>query len=466
MKLLCLPNYSFKGNFIAVLILYLFSSYASAVTVCTPAVGVCDYEEIQTAINNAVDGDIIEISAEIFSEGITIDKDLTLIGEGEADTSIMYGGGSVVTVLPNATVYIQDLAITNGIADQGGGVHNSGDLTMYQVTVASNFAFSQGGGIWTESTLFLEDVTVSGNAVDNAQDAEGGGGIYIGFEGWLVDPLDVTIKRGDINNNIACKGGGIYHSKGHVEIIKTTISDNSAGEYCQVDPFLDNGGGIYAAGLYEDSILKIRRSTISDNTTTDMGGAIAVMFGSIVTLTSSTLSGNEAGTAGAIGSYAYTPLLPNTIVLNNVTVTNNTAENPGGIFADEYTTVTVRNSIVADNIATSPFGNTDCLAIQVVGGGVGTIISEGNNIESAGDCSFSNVGDLQFVSPALFALANNGGPTETHAIPDNGLAHDMGNQLGCDTDVDGDGILDGTLLKDQRGAVRVGTCDIGAFERQ
>lgn len=148
MKLLCLPNYSFKGNFIAVLILYLFSSYASAVTVCTPAVGVCDYEEIQTAINNAVDGDIIEISAEIFSEGITIDKDLTLIGEGEADTSIMYGGGSVVTVLPNATVYIQDLAITNGIADQGGGVHNSGDLTMYQVTVASNFAFSQGGCVY------------------------------------------------------------------------------------------------------------------------------------------------------------------------------------------------------------------------------------------------------------------------------------------------------------------------------
>ena len=66
----------------------------------------------------------------------------------------------------------------------------------------------------------------------------------------------------------------------------------------------------------------------------------------------------------------------------------------------------------------------------------------------------------------LGSLQNNGGPTQTMALPSGSPAVDAGNPNGCT-----DGL--GHLLKtDQRGAPRpdrpedTGGCDIGAFEKQ
>jgi len=52
----------------------------------------------------------------------------------------------------------------------------------------------------------------------------------------------------------------------------------------------------------------------------------------------------------------------------------------------------------------------------------------------------------------LGALADNGGPTQTMALPDGSPAIDAGNQVGCPT-------------TDQRGVPRPRSdCDIGAYE--
>jgi hypothetical protein len=80
-------------------------------------------------------------------------------------------------------------------------------------------------------------------------------------------------------------------------------------------------------------------------------------------------------------------------------------------------------------------------------------------------CNFKSSGDLNNTNPQLGSLQNNGGPTQTMALPSGSPAVDAGNPNGCTDQT-------GHLLKtDQRGKPRpdpedTGGCDIGAYERQ
>src|SRR5439155_22233245 len=89
----------------------------------------------------------------------------------------------------------------------------------------------------------------------------------------------------------------------------------------------------------------------------------------------------------------------------------------------------------------------------------GSITSAGHNLSSDGSCGLAGAGDLQKVDPKLGELADNGGPTQTHALLAGSPAIDAGDNASCP----------GT---DQRGTARpvdgnsdgVAVCDIGAFE--
>jgi hypothetical protein len=98
-----------------------------------------------------------------------------------------------------------------------------------------------------------------------------------------------------------------------------------------------------------------------------------------------------------------------------------------------------------------------------VGNGVVTWTSNGYNIESPGNtCGFDQSTDMSGVSANdlnLGELADNGGPTMTHAlqtIPVVSVAIDQIPAVDCEVD------------KDQRGQPRPGgtMCDVGAFEVQ
>ncbi len=102
-----------------------------------------------------------------------------------------------------------------------------------------------------------------------------------------------------------------------------------------------------------------------------------------------------------------------------------------------------RNTIVANN--TGVGGNCS-----------GTITSLGYNLEFGNTCVFTATGDITSTNPLLGPLANNGGTTQTMALP---LGSPAINRIpngtnGCGT----------TITTDQRGFIRVGPCDIGAYE--
>jgi len=222
-------------------------------------------------------------------------------------------------------------------------------------------------------------------------------------------------------------GGGIINS-GTLMLTDSTISGNTARA----------GGGIINLGT-----LTITNSTISGNLARNRGGGIFNASLRPLTITNSTISDNivvraDGGDGGGI--YNGGTLLE----ITNVTMNNNTAAIGGGIRND--TNAMLKNTIIAN----SPSGG-NCF---------GTITSNGNNLDSGETCGFTGTGDLTNTDPLLGALADNGGPTLTHALVVGSPAVDAvasgcppphTDQRGLGRPVDGDG--DGAAA-----------CDIGAFE--
>ncbi len=97
--------------------------------------------------------------------------------------------------------------------------------------------------------------------------------------------------------------------------------------------------------------------------------------------------------------------LPTTANLVNVTVSHN---DDAQLERDAAGTVSLKNTIVSNSTA-SGTGTANC---------VGTIVNTSNNLDSGDDVRLRRAnGSRSTPNPALGALADNGGPTDTRALP-------------------------------------------------
>jgi hypothetical protein len=204
------------------------------------------------------------------------------------------------------------------------------------------------------------------------------------------------------------------------------------------------------------------QNSASVNGATFGGGGIA--NSSTLTIKNTTISGNQAQAygGGIHNGNSATAIL----TLNNVTITENTADldsnsvgDGGGLYADTSTTVNYSNTIIANN--TDGSGEApDC-------GGVSITSQDNNLIGDVTGCAIGGSPISDLTGPAsLVALADNGGPTLTHALDVSSIAIDAGNP----------GTPTGTPplceTTDQRGFSRpvdgnndtLSYCDIGAYE--
>jgi hypothetical protein len=378
------------------------------------------------AISLASSGDSIMVAAATYTENLTIGFSLKVLGSGAKTTIIDGGGVNTVVAISTASAHVSlsKMTIRNGFAATGGGINNSGRLTISNITVSGNrthpYCFARGGGINNSygGRLTINNSTLSANSASGhcMHGSAAGGGISNGGT--------LTIDNSTLSANSAPSSGGIDNG-GTLTVNNSTLSENS-------------GGGIFNGGT-----LTINNSTLSENHNSSLGGGI--YNDGTLTINNSTLSGNSAP------DYVYGGGIYNgngTLTINNSTLSGNSAGGGGGIA--NFNAATLQNSIIASNSG----GNC-----------AGTMTSNGYNLSSDGTCNFNNTGDLNNTDPKLGPLRNNGGPTQTQALLSGSPAIDAGNPSGC---TDGQGHL---LKTDQRGKPRpdkedTGGCDMGAYERQ
>ena len=104
---------------------------------------------IQDLIDNASDGDTINIPSGIYYENIVIDKSINLIGEDKSTTIIDAGGkGSVIKVLANYT-QISGFTLQNSGRDEDkGGILS---FTNYNEFFNNNIINNKGTGVCLDS---------------------------------------------------------------------------------------------------------------------------------------------------------------------------------------------------------------------------------------------------------------------------------------------------------------------------
>lgn len=351
--------------------------------------------------------------------------------------------------------------VGSGSVDQGGGIlvfAANSTLAVNAGTITGNTARG-GGGISIDGTLAsaaISNSTVSSNTASSGTGGFGGG---IGVEGFTSS---LTLTNSNIVNNVAgtstpaigAEAGAISVDGGAnvITITNSTISGNQAngGTAGAVGGAIAETGG--NASTYVITGTTINNNSANATTGLAQGGAFVALADATVTIRNSTISGNSLSTpsataqGGAIFNNGGSVFL-----LSNVTVTNNSAKTAGGLFQTGAGSITLQNSILAGNTASTT--GPDCN---------GAIASQGHNlIGNTAGCTFAaSTGDLLNVPANLGPLANNGGFTQTHALNASSLAIDAG-----DPGVPGSG---GTACEatDQRGIVRPQgpRCDIGAFE--
>jgi chitodextrinase len=298
-------------------------------------------------------------------------------------------------------------------------VSSSGSLTLNSVTISNGLANNGqqgGGGIFNHGTLTISGSTFSGNSAPSASGSSGGG---INNDGTL------NLSTSTFTGNSAQEGGGVLNQKA-ATITNNTFASNTATIY---------GGGalLNAAGT-----MTVTGDTFTGNT--GPGGG-AIDNDTTLNISDSTFTGNTGGTSGggAIINFGPTTVTQTTIAGNS---------SPYGANIENYTGETLKISMSI--VANGQGGGPNC-------GGGQPVTDVGYNIDTGSTCGFSTANhSMSNTNPELGPLANNGGPTETMALPLGSPAVDAipATTPGC------------TGTTDQRGITRPqgSGCDIGAYE--
>lgn len=231
--------------------------------------------------------------------------------------------------------------------------------------------------------------TMSGITIQNGDNGGNGAGV-------LVDNTSILNLSDAILTNIDGTGGqgGAFHVHGTLNLNRVLIANNLA----------DHGAGIYFHNAVGGTLTNV---TFSGNTAFYEGGGI--WTDTPITVINSTFTLNNANDAGGIYSIGALVQISNTIVSGNTAAT--------------------ANDDVLGNFSSSGYN-----LIEVVGGATGFVGS-----------------DITGLSANIDILADNGGPTRTHAL----LAGSPALNAGTPT---------GAPAVDQRGITRDAVPDIGAFE--
>jgi len=370
------------------------------------------------------------------------------------------GFGRGVANNSNRTLTISNCVVSGNL--NGGGVTNLfGTLNVINTEVSGNSHAGFGQGIENLfGTLNVTNSTISGNVAGN--------GIFNGGTATITNStISNNGERGIVNNGNMTMTGGLITGNQNGGIIVGGIS--TLDGVTVTNNFNSGGTGPGGGGIFiNGNGVVVRNCVVTNNTTTANGGGIR-NGGGKATIINTTISGNVANGGGG-GLDTFDGGLASFLAVN-LTITNNRAGFGGGLLI-ENGIARFKNSIIAGNFnfdGTAPWdivGSVDpSSSHNLIGvGGSGGLIDGVNN---------NKVG---VTDPRLAPLANNGGPTKTHALISDSPALDAGDN--CITEVThcGEPSLPQTITDQRRSgfnrivdgpdANAMATVDIGAYEMQ
>lgn len=323
---------------------------------------------------------------------------------------VISGGASYLTdtTVRDATVSATTTSAYGGVL--GGGVFGMYGVVMTGSTVtgvdvqvsAAKDAYAKGGGVGSPMTVILDRSTVADNSV------RGTPGFGPGEQGVYLSAIG---------------GGGVYvmivprSSPVPSTIVNSTISGNSALCEGEIGAYTRGGGG--GLGTWAPVPVAIVNSTVSGNSTNLNGGGLYTRARGALALSNATVTANRADNGAAIADLA---------------------DEAAFAFATD-------SSIVAGNAPLAAASAVDLVTTHEVSGA--------NNLTASANVTLP--ADTLSGDPLLGPLADNGGPTRTHALMSGSPAIDAGaNPADIPTDQRGEGYL----------RVWGEAADIGAFESQ
>ena len=285
-----------------------------------------------------------------FTNGITINKDITIDGKGH--TIDAKNLGRIFNIGEGFTVTLTNATLINGKATEGGAIYNDGSLTLSDVKLSDNAADSYGGAVFNNGHLVVSDSVFDSNDIVNRGSASvdyGGAAIYNWYDGVL------TVSGSNFTNNIKNYKNGDRLVGAIATIGDATISDsyfvNNTGRW---------GGAISTAGylLAGDDVntLTVSGSTFKENG--GLYGAGIFVAGSDFTVSDCVFDKNSA-----FGKGDMTPNNNNgaaivvtdtgkdiTGIITDSNFTNNKAHFSGAVDICEGK-ITIKNSIFVNNSA-------------------------------------------------------------------------------------------------------------------
>src|SRR6266542_1252311 len=433
-------------------------------------------------------------------------SNVTINGPGSAVLTVQRStaGGTpnfrIFTITGGPTVTISGATVTNGkTADgvagggfapgyggqggNGGGILNSGTLTLTDVFVTGNRTGDGGagtsgsggfggfgGGIYSSGPMIMTNVTVSNNIAGNGAigfyggDGGRGGGIY--FLGSMLTMTNCFVTGNSAGNGVSGTSGGlaagggdaggINAEKGPLILTNVVISGNHAGDAAQANNGGSggNGGGILT---YPGVPTTMTNCTVSNNNSGQGGTGFASqggLGGGIVNLapmnmSGCTVSGNfTKGPSAGGGSKGGGIFNDNLLTMTNCTVSGNHTDLDSGRGGGIYnigSTLSLTNCTITGNSAYSCCsfengqgihngGTANVRNTVIAGNGTGSVpditgdfTSQGHNLigkATIGSNHGSNGDEAGFVN------GNNGDQVGTLASPLDALLGPLANNGG------------------------------------
>jgi predicted outer membrane repeat protein len=386
---------------------------------------------------------------------------------GEIDTGLAISAawqqgwsGALASIAVTTTDDVLD-GDTSSLAALLGNRGADGNISLREAIIAANNTVGADTVVLGSGTYSLtragssEDAGVTGDLdIADALTITGTGAGDTIIDGQWLDRVfdiraadavltDLTVRNGLVTT--IPWGGGLYMENNTVNLTRVVFENNTAM----------GGGAIYN---YHGT-LNLTESTLQGNSAVSWGGAL-YNDGGTAMLASSTLNGNMADDGGGIYSAGNNAGTPAHVSLHQVTLSGNSAGDGGAIYTTKavdiaFSTLAFNTALDGGGIYLSGGGSaanldSSILAHNTGGNASGPLTSLGHNLDDDGTAGLTGAGDLNGIDPLLAALADNGGPTWTHALLDGSLAINAGSAL--------------APVMDQRGAFRDGQADIGAYE--